>query len=243
MEKATRGLETCAAAVVTISSRGPISAGLRSALDDAHPERLTPKDFSVTSIREQLTHHLVAQRRRAIEVALQLVSQVDDSLGRVTKGAEVRISHAAQRMTGATLTQDSTPAPDHESGPLPSGTFTLVGDSEDACPPPRGMRWGAARFHSGGGGVRIIAHLVTVRPARFVSTPSPYSGTQPAFAHRASQSSTGPASSVQSTSLRVGGCDIRERYSLPGRRGSGPSPPNWVRAAELVEAEGGEPKA
>jgi len=33
-------------------------------------------------------------------VALQLVSQVDDSLGRVTKGAEVRISHAAQRMTG-----------------------------------------------------------------------------------------------------------------------------------------------
>jgi len=81
-------------------ARGPISARLRSALGDAHPERLTPKDFSVTSIREQLTQHLVAQRRRAIEVALQLVSQVDDSLGRVTKGAEVRISHAAQRMTG-----------------------------------------------------------------------------------------------------------------------------------------------
>ena len=105
MEKATRGLETCAAAVVTISSRGPISTGLRSALDDAHPERLTPKDFSVTSIREQLTQHIVAQRRRAIKVALQLVSQVDDSLGRVTKGAEVRISHAAQRMTGLGLTQ------------------------------------------------------------------------------------------------------------------------------------------
>jgi len=94
MEKATRGLETWAAAVVTISSRGPISARLRSALDDAHPERLTPKDFSVTSIREQLTQHIVAQRRRAIEVALELVRQVDDSLGRVTKGAEVRISHA-----------------------------------------------------------------------------------------------------------------------------------------------------
>jgi len=55
----------------------------------------------------------------------------------------------------------------------------------------------------------------TVRPARFVSTPSPCSGTQPAFAHRSSQSSTGPASSVQSTSLRAGGCGIRERYSLP----------------------------
>jgi len=69
--------------------------------------------------------------------------------------------------------------------------------------------------HTGGGGFRSIAHRVTVRPARFVSTPRPYSGTHPALAHRASQSSTGPASGVQSTSLRVGGCDIRERYSLP----------------------------
>ncbi len=41
------------------------------------------------------------------------------------------------------------------------------------------MRWGAARFHSGGGGVRIIAHLVTVRPARFVSTPWPLLGHPP----------------------------------------------------------------
>lgn len=49
-------------------------------------------------IREQLAQHIFAERRRAVEVALQLVSQVNESLGRVTKGSEVK-GQSAIRLT------------------------------------------------------------------------------------------------------------------------------------------------
>jgi len=67
-----------------------------------------------------------------------------------------------------------------------------------------------------------------------VSTPWPYSGTQPALAHRSSQSSTGPASGVQSTSLRAGGCGTLVTVQPAGDCLKGASTGDYRRVSALV---------
>ncbi len=103
------------------------------------------------------------------------------------------------------------------------------------------MRWGAVRFrstqlNSGGGGVRIIAHLGDGAAGEVRLNALAVLG-HPAGLSPPGEPVLGPASSVQSTSLRAGGCGIPERYSLPAAEARAIAA-ELVRAAELVEAEG-----